>query len=237
MRVTLKALLFDVDGTLADTEDGHRLAFNQAFRDFGYDWSWDTALYGQLLAVTGGKARIRRYLQDSRPDLLQRDDWQDWIATLHKRKTDHYVAALNSGGIPLRPGIERLLGEARDQGVVLAIATTTTPVNVQALIENTLGVAALDWFGAIGAGDCVDKLKPAPDIYLWVLDKLGLPAADCLAIEDSHNGLVAARAAGLKTLITYCPYTTEHDFSGAVAIADGLGDDVHMEHLRQWHTD
>ena len=137
--------------------------------------------------------------------------------------------------------------------MTLAIATTTTPVNVKALIENTLGAPALDWFEAIGAGDCVDNLKPAPDVYLWVLDKLGLAADDCLAIEDSANGLKAAREAGLKTLITFCPYTAGHDFSGGMAIADGLGEPaqpaqvrgregpdecvIAMETLCEWHAE
>ncbi len=247
----LQALLFDVDGTMADTEDGHRRAFNQAFRDFGYDWLWDRPLYGQLLAVTGGRARIRHYLAGSHPEMLDRDDCESRIAELHGRKTEHYVAALGGGGITLRPGVERLISEAREQGVRLAIATTTTPLNVQALLENTLGRQALDWFDAIAAGDCVEHLKPAPDVYLWVLDKLGLPAAACLALEDSANGLKAARAAGVMTVVTHCPYTRDHDFGGAIAIADSLGDGdrpahfdsggnsaktvIDMDLLRRWH--
>jgi len=232
MTAPLQALLFDVDGTLADTEDAHRQAFNQAFRDFGFDWTWDMQLYTRLLTVTGGRARIRHFLETTDRQALLRDNPDDWIATLHKRKTDLYVNALNAGGIPLRPGVRRLLLAARDQGIRLAIATTTTPVNVQALIENTLGAAALDWFDAIGAGDCVENLKPAPDVYLWVLDKLGLPPAACLALEDSKNGLTAARAAGVKTVITYCPYTAGHDFSGAVAVVDGLGEPGRPPHIR-----
>jgi len=252
MILSLKALLFDVDGTLADTEDGHRVAFNQAFQDFDFDWIWEPALYGDLLAVTGGRARIRRFVETAHPHMLDRNDLDDLIVKLHERKTEHYVAALNSGGIPLRPGVKRLILEAREQGLVLAIATTTTPVNVQALIENTLGSAALDWFDAIGAGDCVDHLKPAPDVYLWVLDKLGLPAASCLALEDSYNGLQAALAAGVGTVVTYCPYTRDHDFKGAVAVADCLGEAdiparidagipvgktvIDVDVLRRWHA-
>ena len=247
----LKALVFDVDGTLADTEDGHRRAFNQAFRDFGFDWTWPTSLYAQLLGVTGGRARIRHYLEQSHPEMLDRDDPDGWIAVLHTRKTELYVAALNGGEIPLRPGVERLLCEARTDGLKLAIATTTTPINVQALIENTLGREALDWFDAIGAGDCVANLKPAPDVYLWVLDRLGLPPSACVAFEDSANDVIAARSAGLSTVVTHCPYTRDHDFSGAVAVADGLGDVdcpahfdvgdsfgktvIDVELLRAWH--
>ena len=248
----LKALIFDVDGTLADTEEAHRLAFNTAFRESSLDWNWDRDLYTDLLTVTGGQLRIRHFLHTTHPDFLDRVDVDDWIADLHRRKTAHYVTALNSGGVPLRPGIKRLLLEARDQGMKLAIATTTTPVNVKALLENTLGAPALDWFDAIGAGDCVDNLKPAPDVYLWVLDKLGLPADECLAIEDSANGLRAARGADLKTLVTYCPYTAEHDFNGSMVIANGLGEQgqpalvrdgsgadervIDVDILHQWHA-
>ncbi|NQV46681.1 MAG: HAD-IA family hydrolase [Rhodospirillaceae bacterium] len=232
----LSALIFDVDGTLADTEDAHRLAFNAAFADYGFHWKWDRDVYTRLLAVTGGRARIRHFLEGAAPDMLERADIGDVIASLHKCKTDHYVAALNSGGVPLRPGVERLLREAHaESGLRLAIATTTTPVNIQALIENTLGAEALDWFDAIGAADCVENLKPAPDVYLWVLDRLGLDAADCLALEDSANGLKAASAAGLKTVITACPYTAHHDFGGALRVLGGLGDDVDVGTLRGWH--
>lgn len=237
MTASLKALIFDVDGTLADTEEAHRQAFNKAFRDFGFDWVWDRKRYTRLLTVTGGRARIRHFLESADPQALQRNDLDDWIAALHKRKTDFYVEALNTGDVPLRHGIERLFHEARDQGIRLAIATTTTPVNVQTLIENTLGPAALDWFDAIGAGDCVENLKPAPDVYLWVLDKLGLPADACLALEDSANGLKAASAAGLKTVITYCAYTADHEFSGAVAVTDGLGEPGQPAHIRRTDGD
>jgi len=252
MTVSLRALIFDVDGTLADTEEGHRLAFNRAFQDFDFDWTWQPPLYSDLLAITGGRARIRRFVETSHPHMLDHDDLDDLIIKLHERKTEHYVAALNSGGISLRPGVERLLLDGREQGLVLAIATTTTPVNVQALIENTLGSAALDWFDAIGAGDCVEHLKPAPDVYLWVLDKLRLPAASCLALEDSNNGLRAARAAGVGTVVTYCPYTRDHDFDGAIAVADCLGEVdsparidagapagktvIGVDVLRRWHA-
>ncbi|MBC8269350.1 MAG: HAD-IA family hydrolase [Rhodospirillaceae bacterium] len=235
--MTLRALIFDVDGTLADTEEVHRQSFNTAFADAGFDWVWGTELYTQLLVATGGKARIRFYLEGLKPDILKRDDIDQLIASLHKQKTAYYVAAMKEGRVPLRAGVERLLREARDDGLILAIATTTTPINLQSLIESTLGADALDWFDAIGAGDCVDNLKPAPDVYLWVLDRLNLDPNQCLAIEDSANGLKAAMAAGVPTLITSCPYTAHHDFSGAVAVLDGLGEtEPGLEQLRRWHA-
>lgn len=234
--MSLSALIFDVDGTLADTEEVHRQAFNAAFAEAGLDWNWGTPMYTQLLLATGGKARIRLYLEGLHPDILKRDDIDQMIASLCQRKTEIYVAALNEGRLPLRPGVERLLREARENGITLAIATTTTPVNVKTLLENSIGAEALDWFDAIGAGDCVDNLKPAPDVYLWVLDRLNLNPSQCLAIEDSAGGLKAAMAAGVPTLITSCPYTAHHDFTGALEVVDGLGEsEPTIDQLRQWH--
>jgi len=222
---SLQALLFDVDGTLADTErDGHRIAFNLAFAGAGLDWDWDPELYGRLLAVTGGKERIRHYLAHFNRDFEAPADLDGFIADLHRAKTDHYTALLGEGRIPLRPGVERLLAEARDAGLRLAIATTTTPANVEALLSHTLGAAALDWFEVIAAGDIVPAKKPAPDIYTWALEKMNLEPAACLAFEDSENGIRAARGAGLKTVITVNDYTRQHDFSGAALVLDQLGE-------------
>ncbi|MRR51682.1 MAG: HAD family hydrolase [Rhodocyclaceae bacterium] len=219
----MKAIIFDVDGTLAETErDGHRVAFNLAFAEAGLDWDWDAALYGELLAVTGGKERIRYYVERYRPEVARRPDFDLLVKTLHETKTRHYVRLVAEGALPLRPGVATLIDEARSAGLTLAIATTTTPENVTALLRATLGTDAESWFAVIGAGDIVPKKKPAPDIYLWVLARLGLPAADCLAIEDSANGLQSALAAGLSTLVTPGIYTAGEDFTGARAVLPGL---------------
>lgn len=226
----LQALIFDVDGTLADTErDGHRPAFNAAFADAGLPWHWDEALYGELLEVTGGKERIRFFCERHAPEFLRQADVEVRIRNLHAAKTRHYVA-LCGGGIPLRPGIERLLREAHAAGLRLAIATTTTPENVTALLPAEL----MALFETVGAGDTVANKKPAPDIYRWVLAQLGLPAAACLAIEDSANGLKAALAAGLATVVTRTAYTDDHDFAGALALLPDL-DRVTVPLLRHWH--
>jgi HAD superfamily hydrolase (TIGR01509 family) len=221
----LEALLLDVDGTLADTErHGHRVAFNQAFQEAGLDWHWDANRYGELLAITGGKERIRHFVETDRPAWPDPDDPAAFIAELHRSKTRHYVALLEQGGIPLRPGVERLLNEARRAGVRLAIATTTTPENVTTLLTHTLGPDSVDWFEVLAAGDVVPAKKPAPDIYTYTLERMGLPPQGCLALEDSANGLTSARAAGVPTVVTVNDYTREQDFSGAMAVLDHLGD-------------
>lgn len=221
----VRAVLFDVDGTLADTErDGHRLAFNAAFKELGLDWEWDVELYGELLAITGGKERIRHYLEKYAPAELNRAELDSWIAGLHKAKTRHYVALLERGETPLRPGVARLINQLRDAKIKIAIATTTTPENVTSLLKSTLGEDSPGWFDVIGAGDIVPGKKPEPDIYHWVLERLGLPAEQCIAVEDSENGLRASLAAGLDTVVTVNEYTRLQDFTGAAVVLSDLGE-------------
>lgn len=223
----LAALVFDVDGTLADTErEGHRVAFNRAFADAGLDWEWGVERYGELLAITGGKERIGAFIAAEKPDFRPPagQSLAAYIADLHRAKTEHYTRMLRQDGLPLRPGVGRLLGEARHAGVRLAIATTTTPDNVDALLAANLGPAAGGWFEVIACGDVVPAKKPAPDIYHYTLERMGLAPADCLALEDSANGLASARAAGLATVVTINDYTRDHDFSGAALVTDQLGE-------------
>lgn len=233
--MTFRALIFDVDGTLADTEDAHRRAFNAAFREAKLDWHWDRDVYKELLSVTGGKQRIRAYMDKIDAAPSQDRGMEEMIARLHARKTALYVEALNDGAVPLRPGIEAILRAARQSDIRLAIATTTTPVNVRTLISANLGEAACDWFEVIGDGGVVPRLKPLPDVYLWVLEKMGLAAEDCLAVEDSHNGVAAARAAGVPVVVTRNMYTRDHDFSGAIGVVDDL-DGIGLEDLGRFYT-
>jgi HAD superfamily hydrolase (TIGR01509 family) len=222
----LEALIFDVDGTLADTErDGHRVAFNRAFEEAGLDWAWSVALYGKLLAVTGGKERIRYYLDHFNSDFSRPADLDGFIAALHASKTDHYTRMLSQGLIPMRNGVKRLLQEARQAGVRLAIATTTTPANVSALLQHSLDPDAEDWFEVVAAGDIVPAKKPAPDIYLWALQQMGLSGDACIAFEDSHNGVRSASGAAIASiLVTTNGYTAEDDFSGAQLVVDQFGE-------------
>ena len=221
----IKAFIFDVDGTLADTErDGHRVAFNQAFEQSGLDWFWDEDTYGELLAVTGGKERMKYYVELHNKPEKDQPDLAEMIKTLHAKKTENYVELLNNNAIPLRPGVKRLLEDARAANIRLAIATTTTPQNVTALLENALGKESLDWFEVIGAGDIVPNKKPASDIYDYVLQEMDLPASHCVAFEDSLNGIKSSKAANLTTVITYNGYTEQDDFNGALLVLDKYGD-------------
>jgi beta-phosphoglucomutase-like phosphatase (HAD superfamily) len=221
----LRALLFDVDGTLAETErDGHRVAFNQAFARAGLDWHWSVELYGELLEVTGGRERIAHYVAVHQPALPLGVDLEILIRALHEDKTRIYTRSVAEHAVALRPGVARLLAEARAQGLLLAIATTTSPANVIALLGNTLGGDSPAWFACIAAGDVVPAKKPAPDIYRLALDQLGLPASACLAFEDSRNGLLSANAAGLRTLVTVSEYTRQQRFDEALLVLDHLGE-------------
>ena len=221
----LKALLFDVDGTLADTErNGHRVAFNKAFQEAKLDWDWTVELYGKLLAVTGGKERICHYVEHYLQGEKPASDLYEFAAALHQRKTHFYLDMLQNGAIPLRVGAERLIRDSRAAGYRLAIVTTTTPANVSYLLTATLGAESIDWFEVIAAGDIVPAKKPAPDIYHYAMDKMQVSAKECLAFEDSDNGVRSSVDADITTLVTVNAYTQAQDFSGASLVVDQFGE-------------
>jgi beta-phosphoglucomutase-like phosphatase (HAD superfamily) len=221
----LEALIFDVDGTLAETEELHRRSFNDAFAALGLDWEWPPELYRELLQITGGKERIRHYVESARPKDGERALAE--MPTLHKEKTRRYGTLVATGTLKPRPGVLRLMQEARAEGIKLAIATTSDPANVEALLKASFAPDAPSWFAVIGAGDMVPNKKPAPDVYQYVLKKLAIPAKDAIAIEDSENGLLAALAAGLTVVATPSSYTDTDDFSKAHVILSDIGDDEH----------
>ena len=217
-----RAIIFDVDGTLAETEEAHRKAFNRAFAAAGLDWHWDQELYRKLLAVTGGKERIRYFIEDFGGKGAPADGLDAFIKRLHASKTEAYVDIVSGGELELRPGVRELIHEARERGYRLAIATTTTPANIDALFSATLGDAGRELFEAICAGDSVPNKKPAPDVYIKALEELDLPGASCVAIEDSRNGLLSAVAAGIPTIVTPGIYTSGEVFGEAALVVDDL---------------
>ena len=205
------ALIFDVDGTLAETEEAHRRAFNEAFAKAGLGWHWSVADYTRLLGTTGGKERIRRY----RDEIGAPHSRNDQIAVLHADKTAHYAKILQAGALELRPGVRELIDAGRNAGLKIAVATTTSRSNVDALCQACWGSCADEIFDVIAAGDEVVEKKPAPDVYLLALARLGLKAKQAVAFEDSIPGLGAALAAGLRCVVTPSVYTRHEDFSDA----------------------
>lgn len=208
----LRALIFDVDGTLAETEEVHRQSFNQAFAEFGLPWIWDQPLYRRLLAIAGGRERMAEFAREI-------DDVEPPFADIHRRKTEIYTSRVAGGTLPFRPGIIPLIEQARGGGVRLAIATTTSRANVEALLAERLG-----WFDVVATAEDAPAKKPDPMVYRLVLERLGLPPEDCLALEDSTNGVKAARAAGLCVLVSESIYTKGDDFPGALGVFDDFGD-------------
>ena len=218
----LQGLIFDVDGTLANTErDGHRVAFNSAFAEVGLDWHWTVDFYGELLKVAGGKERVKYFLRQYQPNFIGDRDCDRFAAEIHQLKTKYYLKLLRDGVITMRPGTTRLIEEAKQANLTLAIATTSALPNVIALLEKYLD---LDWFEVIAAGDIVAAKKPAPDIYKYVIDKIQIPVKNCLVFEDSDNGLIAAKAIGLKTVVTVNNYTEKQNFESADLVVSDLGE-------------
>ncbi|MCY3873571.1 MAG: HAD-IA family hydrolase, partial [Rhodobacteraceae bacterium] len=220
----MKALLFDCDGVLVDTErDGHRVAFNRAFaaRDLGIEWSIES--YGELLKVAGGKERMRQHF-DNADWPVGIDDRDAFIRDLHRSKTDIFMQIIGDGQLPLRSGIARLVDEAIATGLTLAVCSTSNERSVTLIVERLLGEARHRRFAAIFAGDVVSRKKPDPEIYELAAQRLGLAAAECVVIEDSRNGLLAAKGAGMRCVITISGYTGDEDFSEADAVYPELGD-------------
>ena len=206
--MTARALIFDVDGTLAETEELHRIAFNKAFAEAGLDWLWDRALYGRLLKVAGGRERIEAHAREIGADGVD-------AAAVHKRKTEIYNSLMVPGAVALRPGVQDLLFRARAAGLDLAIGTTTARINVLGLLAATLGSDTLSWFASVRTGEDTKRKKPDPEVYRLVLADLGHAPEDCLIFEDSANGLLAAQAIGVLTVITPSVYTAEDAFPDA----------------------
>ena len=222
--MSLEALIFDVDGTLADTEEAHRQAFNAAFVELGLGWNWEPELYARLLRVSGGQERITSYIETLPLPASERERRRQLVPIIHRTKTRIYKELMENFRLPLRTGVARLIREAREAGLQLAIASTTTPANVHALLSAALAPESTRWFSVIASGEVVPRKKPEPDIYVNVLQRMRLPAECCMAFEDSENGVRAARAAQLFTVVTPTRWTAEHDFSEAQLVLESFGD-------------
>lgn len=224
----MPALIFDCDGVLADTERfGHLPSFNQTFAEVGLPTHWSDAEYAEKVLIGGGKERMASILTPEfvAENGLPSDDEgkREMLAQWHRRKTAIYTGLVESGAMPARPGIARLVADASAAGFTLAVASTSAEASVRAVLEHAVGVERAAQF-SVFAGDVVAAKKPAPDIYLLALDQLGVSADDAVVIEDSSNGLRAALAAGLRTIVTVSSYTAMEDFSGASLIVTSLGD-------------
>ena len=232
----LEALIFDVDGTLADTELAHLAAFNQAFAQEGIGWQWDVPLYTQLLEVSGGKERMLHYWRQVRPDVTDLGNGvQATVARLHELKTAAYEQAVRDGAVQLRPGVLKLIEAAHAEGLRLAIATTTSAVNIVALLRRAIGPDWQRFFTVVEDASTAPRKKPDPMVYQQTLARLAVPAAACLAFEDSANGLMAARTAKLATIVTPNDFTAHHDFAGALRVLPDLAG-VSVAQLREWHA-
>uniref|UniRef100_A0A0D9VVP6 Uncharacterized protein n=1 Tax=Leersia perrieri TaxID=77586 RepID=A0A0D9VVP6_9ORYZ len=221
------ALLFDCDGVLVDTEkDGHRISFNETFAEKELGVGWDVELYGELLKIGGGKERMTAYFNKTGwPAKAPKTDEErkDFIASLHKRKTELFMALIEKKLLPLRPGVQRLIDEALGKGVKVAVCSTSNEKAVSAIVSCLLGPDRAEKI-IIFAGDVVPRKKPDPAIYLLAATTLGVDPSSCVVVEDSTIGLAAAKAAGMNCIVTKSGYTAEEDFQTADAVFDCIGD-------------
>ena len=219
----IKAIIFDQDGVIIDTErDGHRVAFNKTFKEFGFDFEWDVDYYHELLQVAGGKERMRHHLHTKGFGREVKPEEEDeLIKALHKRKTEIFIELIKEGALPLRPGIKRIMKEAMNRGLKVGICTTSNEKAAHAVAYEILKDIKFDF---VLAGDVVKKKKPNPEIYLLALKKGGLKAEECIVVEDSRNGLLAAKAAGMNVVVTTNHYTEKENLREADIIVTCLGD-------------
>lgn len=220
----LKAIIFDVDGTLANTEEIHRQSFNSAFAEFGLDYQWSEQEYTKLLSISGGRERITAFLKAKNFDIKGDINLRDFALRLHHRKSEIYREKLVAGHVGLRSGVLRLITEAQQQGIRLGIATATCLENVKTLLQTNLGNEGLSYFDAIVTSDIIKDKKPSPVVYQYALAELGIAPYNAVAIEDTTNGNRAALAAAVKSIITTHAFTIDNNFSGASLVLDQLGE-------------
>lgn len=221
----LTTIIFDMDGTLANTEEIHRQAFNQAFTEFHLPIRWEPDEYAQLLSISGGRQRIYRYLKSHSINI--RKDKRRFSREIHKRKSEIYREKLDAGHLVLRRGVLRLIRDAHKYNIRMGIATSSSYNNIITLVHNTLGPRGMDYFDSIVSCDLISEQKPSPAVYQYALAELGTNPENCVAIEDTSNGNRAALAAGIRTVITTHEFTLDNDFTGASLILDDMGEPEH----------
>lgn len=219
----IQAVFFDQDGVIIDTErDGHRVSFNMTFKEFGFTDEWDVEYYHELLQIGGGKERMKHHWKTkgfSKP--MTEEEVDALIPQMHKRKTALFVELIESGKLPLRPGVHRFMKEAMEAGLKIAVCTTSNEQAAKAITEKMLSDIKFD---LVLAGDVVKNKKPDPEIYILALEKLGLKPEEVFVVEDSKNGVRASKAAGIKTIVTTNGYTEKEDVSAGDIIVSCLGD-------------
>ena len=220
----LKAIIFDVDGTLAATEETHRQAFNAAFKEFDIPFQWSVSEYIELLNISGGKERIFKFLESKKFEASGNENLRTYTLKVHQRKSEIYREKLIAGHIGPRNGVKRLIKEARQKGISMAIATCTSTANIEVVLRSALGEDALSYFETLVSCDLVVDKKPSPAVYQYALASLGLKPENCIVVEDTSNGNRAALSAGLKTVITTHPLTVDEDFTSASLVIDQLGE-------------
>ena len=220
----LSAVLFDVDGTISETEDFHRKSFNEAFKEFNLDWFWDEAIYKELINIGDGKERIEYYIKRAWPEMLEYKNLTKYINSIHKVKNEIFKDFIMDSEITFRPGVLRLINELKENDVRIAIVSSTTQEDLLTLFKNGLNMNPNSTFDLIAHGECTKKKRPSPEIYEWILEKLRIAPQSCVAIEDSLRGLKSAVNANINVLVTPSVYTKNENFEEANVVVSSLGE-------------
>ena len=220
----LSAVLFDLDGTIAETEDLHRRCFNESFKEFNLDWFWDEAIYKELINIGDGKDRIENYIKRAWPEMLEYKNLTKYINSIHKVKNELFEDYILESKINLRPGVQRLLNDLKKNKVRIVIVSSTSEKNILSLFEKGLNMDPKSIFDLIAHGNCTENKRPSPEIYEWILEKLRLPSQSCIAIEDSLRGVESATNANIQVLVTPSNYTKHEKFVDAKVVVSDLGE-------------
>ena len=220
----LSAVFFDVDGTISETENYHRKAFNEAFKEFNLDWFWDEPIYKELINIGGGKERIMHHIKRAWPEMHTYKNLSKYVDSIHKSKNEIYEDYLSESKIKTRPGIMRLINELKQRSIKIGLVSSTSEINLLNLFDKGLKIDHKEIFDIVAHGDSTPNKKPSPEIYEWALEKLRLPPQACIAVEDSPRGLDAAIKANICTIVTPSILTLNEDFKGAKLVVSDLGE-------------